>query len=41
MWKVKIRQCSTKKPKFNIIIFYKSKKDAVKNRYRACKICTP
>ncbi|WP_420800987.1 Ada metal-binding domain-containing protein [Phocoenobacter skyensis] len=22
-------------------MFYKSKKDAVKNRYRACKICTP
>ncbi len=33
--------CSSKKPKFENIIFYKNKKEAIKNGYKACKVCKP
>ncbi len=33
--------CSAKKPNFENIIFFKHKKEAIKNGYRACKVCKP
>jgi len=33
--------CSAKKPNKENVIFYDNKKEAVKNGYRACKICKP
>jgi len=33
--------CSSKKPKKENIVFYDTKKEAIKNGYRACKICKP
>jgi len=33
--------CSAKKPKRENVIFYGTKKEALKNDYRACKICKP
>lgn len=33
--------CSTRKPNFENIIFYKTKNEAVKNGFRACKVCKP
>lgn len=33
--------CSAKKPKFENVVFYKTKKEAIKNGYRACKVCKP
>jgi len=33
--------CSAKKPKRENVTFYDTKKEALKNGYRACKICKP
>lgn len=33
--------CSSKKPKKENIVFYDTKKEAVKKGYRACKVCNP
>jgi methylated-DNA-[protein]-cysteine S-methyltransferase len=33
--------CSARKPNFKNIIFYKTKNEAVKNGFRACKVCKP
>ncbi len=33
--------CSAKKPNFENIVFYKTKEEAVKNGFRACKVCKP
>ena len=33
--------CSAKKPKPENVIFYNTKKQALKNGYRACKLCNP
>lgn len=33
--------CSARKPKFENVIFYDSKEEAIKNGYRACKVCKP
>ena len=33
--------CSSKKPKKENVVFYDTKKEALKNGYRACKICNP
>ena len=36
-----VPSCSAKKPKKENIIFYDTKKEAIKNGYKACKICKP
>lgn len=33
--------CSAKKPNFENVIFFDDKKDAIKNGFRACKVCKP
>jgi len=33
--------CSVKKPNRENVIFYNKKEEAIKNSYRACKICKP
>lgn len=33
--------CSAKKPNFENVVFYKTKKEAIKNGFRACKVCKP
>ncbi len=33
--------CSAKKPNFENIVFYRTKEEAVKNGFRACKVCKP
>ncbi len=33
--------CRVKKPKRENVVFYSSKEDAIKNGYRACKVCKP
>ncbi len=33
--------CSAKKPNAENVIFYKTKKEAIKNGFRACKVCKP
>ena len=32
--------CSAKKPNKENVIFYDTKEEAIKNSYRACKICS-
>ena len=36
-----VPSCSAKKPKRENVIFYSTKKEAIKNGYKACKICKP
>jgi len=36
-----VPSCSAKKPKKENVIFYDTKKEAIKNGYKACKICKP
>jgi len=36
-----VPSCSAKKPKKENVIFYNTKKEAIKNGYKACKICKP
>ena len=33
--------CSAKKPNKENVIFYNTKKEALKNEFRACKVCKP
>jgi len=33
--------CSAKKPNIGNIVFYKTKKEAIKNGFRSCKVCKP
>lgn len=33
--------CSARKPNFENVVFYRTKKEAIKNGFRACKVCKP
>ena len=33
--------CRAKKPKYEDVIFYDQREDALSNDFRACKVCTP